>query len=190
LEAGFTIELHHSPFTLYNIVEAVAMRMMEHDQKVETFLVVEEVNRLHYQFRVGITPLNPTAHELVHNGVLPVHPRIVIGDWKSFYSEYSAYLSEDAMNKYNTAVVAETVDPANLNLKILEYRPTSIEAPKMRHMISMDTLNSLIVDARIAMVEKLGLPQTTVTEALGEETPLPTPPALDIEDIKEEGLPT
>lgn len=153
MKNGLTIELHHSPFTLYNITEAVIVKFMNRDKYWETFRVAEEVIRLHYEFKVGLTPLNPTAHKLVHNGVLKVHPKIVIGDWKSFYGEYNAYLSEDAILNYKEAIDLETKGGVDIP-KIMEYNPTSLETPNNK-MITSDFIDRLCIESKIKQLEKM-----------------------------------
>ena len=153
MKNGLTIELHHSPFTLYNITEAVIVKFMNRDKYWETFRVAEEVIRLHYEFKVGLTPLNPTSHKLVHNGVLKVHPKIVIGDWKSFYGEYNAYLSEDAILNYKEAIDLETKGGVDIP-KIMEYNPTSLETPNNK-MITSDFIDRLCIESKIKQLEKM-----------------------------------
>ena len=150
---GLTIELHHSPFTLYDITEAVIRRMMKECGYWETFRVVEEVNRLHYEFKIGLTPLNPTAHKLVHSGSLEVHPKIVIGFWKEFYGEYNNYLGEDAFKKYNTAIDFEKGIESPKVPKIMEYKPTKLESPVK--LIDIEMVDKLCINSKLKLLEKM-----------------------------------
>ena len=148
---GLTIELHHAPFTLFDITEAVVAKFV-HDQNYwETFRVVEKVNMLHYEFKIGLTPLNPTAHKLVHSGVLPVHPKIIIGDWKEFYREYQSYLNDSAKKKYDDALALET--EKNINIpKIMNFAPMELETPI--ELPSINTINNLIVGSKLKRLEQ------------------------------------
>jgi hypothetical protein len=56
--------------------------------------VASEVSKLHYNFLVGLVPLNTTAHKLVHNQQLNIHPDLVLGDWEKFYNLYQDYASD------------------------------------------------------------------------------------------------
>ena len=47
-----------------------------------------------YNFLVGLVPLNSTAHKLVHNQQLNIHPDLVLGDWEKFYNLYQDYASD------------------------------------------------------------------------------------------------
>lgn len=150
---GLTIELHHSPFTLYDITEAVIRRMMKEYGYWESFRVVEEVNRLHYEFKVGLTPLNPTAHKLVHSGSLVVHPKIVLGFWKEFYGEYNNYLGEDAFNKYNAAIDLEKGIKDIKVPKILEYKPSKLDSPVK--LIDVKLVDKLCINDKLKKLESM-----------------------------------
>ena len=152
MKNGLTIELHHSPFTLYDITEAVMAKSLKLKGYWESFRVIEEVNRLHYEFKIGLTPLNPTAHKLVHNQTLTVHPKIVIGYWKEFYGEYQAYLSEAAVSKYKEMLDMETRNVEDVKVpKILEYRPTIIQSPI--HAITQELVDKLYIDSKLNKLE-------------------------------------
>ena len=60
------IEIHHSPFTLYDITMVILLKHLEEFGNVNLFEVSEEVMKLHYQCRVGLIPLSTTVHKLVH----------------------------------------------------------------------------------------------------------------------------
>lgn len=97
---GFKIEIHHAPFTLYDYTQTVCNKQMEENGGFfDALEVAEEVTRLHFLFKVGLVPLNPTAHELVHSGNLQIHPDLILGDYESFLSEYSKYLTDDIKEK-------------------------------------------------------------------------------------------
>lgn len=152
MKLGLTIELHHAPFTLYDITEAVVCKFLKEQGFYENFRVIEQVNRLHYEFKVGLTPLNPTAHKLVHTGALPVHPKIIIGNWKELYSEYAAYWSDVAIKKYNDCCALETTDDIRIP-KILEYRPMSIKSPVQA--LTSEIVDKLCIDAKFKLLEKM-----------------------------------
>lgn len=96
---GLNIEIHHSPLTLYEYVETVCRKHMDLNKGYYDALeVAEEVTKLHFQFFVGLVPLNPTAHQLVHTGELKIHPDLVIGSWETFLEEYKKWLSDSIDN--------------------------------------------------------------------------------------------
>lgn len=153
MKNGLTIELHHAPFTLYDITEAVVAKSVHDKGYFETFRVVEEVNKLHYQFLIGLTPLNPTAHKLVHSGKLPVHPKIIIGNWKEFYTMYQAFLNETAVKKYEDALALEEAKKEVEIPMIMNYKPSRIESPIK--LPTPEEIQKWIVDSKLAKLEDL-----------------------------------
>ena len=151
MKNGLTIELHHAPFTLYDITEAVVAKSMHDKGYYESFRVIEEVNKLHYQFVIGLTPLNPTAHKLVHSGVLPVHPKIIIGNWKEFYNMYQAFLNETAIKRYNDTIALEENKKGVEIPKIMNYNPSRIESPIK--LPSQADIEKWIVDSKLKKLE-------------------------------------
>jgi hypothetical protein len=103
MKNGFTLELHHSPLTLFDITYTVCNKYLENNGFYETFPVAEEVVMLHYAFNVGLVPLNPTAHKLHHNDCLPIHPSLVKGDWERFVTTYKPYLTQETLLKVDDA---------------------------------------------------------------------------------------
>lgn len=101
LENGFNIEFHHHPFTLYDICETVINKYIEEQKFYEKLIVAKNVVQLHYDFKVGLVPLNPTAHGLVHDGKLSIHPDLILGGWETFVKEYRKFMNDDVLEKAN-----------------------------------------------------------------------------------------
>jgi hypothetical protein len=155
MENGFTIELHHHPFSLFDLCEAVTQKHFEKNGYVETFFIVEEVLLLHYKFYVGLTPLNPTSHDLVHNGVLPIHPKIVIGEWKTLFNEYLPYLSKTAITKYDALIEMEHKEAGPSFPAILEFNPLKIQVDTVSRLINIEKLDKLMVENKIKKVKQI-----------------------------------
>ena len=87
----------------------------------------------------------------LHSDVLPVHPKIIIGDWKGFYGEYSAWLSEAAIKKYEDAIAMEKKTDIPGVPKILEYAPTILKTnlPKLTEK----DLDKMVIENKIKMLE-------------------------------------
>jgi hypothetical protein len=155
IKNGFTIEIHHSPFTLFDICEVVAQKQYkENDGYIETFKVCEEVTRLHYEFKVGLVPLNPTAHELVHSDAIKIHPKLLLNDgWKTFEKEYREFMSEDLMSKYLETVKYEDDHDYKQFPKILERKEIKLDVPKFKSLQSID-LNKLVVQNKMKLLEE------------------------------------
>jgi len=100
LAAGkVSVELHHAPFTLFDIVEAVLNNRLNKGIVFTTLNLAEEVLILHYEGLVGLTPLSATIHELVHSGGMYVNPKDIIGNVEAFVERYEGNLSEAAVEK-------------------------------------------------------------------------------------------
>ena len=92
---GLGVEIHHSPITLYEYTYAVANKYLVNNGYFKIMDVARDVSKLHYQFKVGLVPLNPMAHKLVHEQVLNIHPDLVKGFYEEFYNEYKEYASDE-----------------------------------------------------------------------------------------------
>ena len=97
-----SIELHHYPFTLYDIVETVITKAIKSRDKCEfsTFTLAEEVMALHYRNVIGLVPLSITLHQLAHSGNIYVPMKAVFGDVKTFLSEYKEFIKSDLIKKF------------------------------------------------------------------------------------------
>src|SRR5699024_5617980 len=85
-KAKIKLEMHHYPFTLYDIVAGVREKMKKDHlvkESFNSFKIADEVMRLHFEGKVGIVPLSYTAHELAHSGELfiPLNKQFVFGNW-------------------------------------------------------------------------------------------------------------
>lgn len=109
---GLGIEIHHSPFTLYEYVYAVANKHLHDKEYFKIMEVADEVSKLHYEFMVGLIPLNTTAHKLVHSQQLTIHPDLVLGDWEGFYNKYQDYASDSLKKAMEDAKFTQTHTPA------------------------------------------------------------------------------
>jgi len=90
-----SIEIHHEPFTLFDITQIVVEKCMSNEVVINPLLLAEEVMKLHYQNKVGLIPLSVTVHQLVTVGKLFIPLQNVYGDFISFLEEYDKYITED-----------------------------------------------------------------------------------------------
>ena len=157
MEKGFTIELHHAPLTLFDYVEVVANKFYslperEDDPYIYPWEVEEEVNILHYEFKVGLVPLNPTAHKLVHSDVLKVIPNMIEGNYRHFISEYKEYITDDIKTKLNEFDELAKLDPDKIP-NIVKYKPVLISNLKFKSLGGIK-LEKMIVDKLKERFEK------------------------------------
>ena len=102
------IEIHHEPFTLYDIVSIVLNKHLEEkkpEERIEMLDIAEEVMGLHYDGYVGLLPLSETVHELVHSGKLFVPLQFIDEGFNTFYTAYKKYI-DDALKPMLVAKVA------------------------------------------------------------------------------------
>lgn len=92
------IEIHHEPFTLFDLVVIVLEKWTKEGMKINHLLIAEEVMKLHFRGRVGLLPLSITVHQLLHDGKLFIPIQNVYGDVIEFVKEYEPYISEDLMS--------------------------------------------------------------------------------------------
>ena len=70
----FKVEIHHSPFTLYDITMTVLLKHLDYYGQINLFEVCEEVMKLHYQCKVGLIPFLLKARASPTSGAIPIPP--------------------------------------------------------------------------------------------------------------------
>lgn len=86
------IEIHHEPFTLFDIVNIVYSKRLALHEPLTENMIAKEVIWNHYRMTVGLIPLSETVHELVHNGFLFIPTTNIFGYYKKFYNDYEAFI--------------------------------------------------------------------------------------------------
>lgn len=98
------IEIHHEPFTLYDLVEIVMDKWSSEGRKLSHLGISEEVMEIHYRGLVGLIPLSLTVHQLVHDGKLFIPIPNIYGRVLDFVKEYEPHISQDLMNMLQTKI--------------------------------------------------------------------------------------
>ena len=99
-----TLEFHHYPFTLYDIVEIVMNKYIIENKKFTTFTITEEIMKLHYDNKIGLVKLSKTMHELVHSGEIFIPLDSIFGNVNEFINDYYNYIFPDLIEKYNQLI--------------------------------------------------------------------------------------
>lgn len=86
-----TIELHHHPFTLYDIVSIVALHNFNNDIPFTSFSLAKEVLALHYANMVGLAPMSITTHQLAHLSMEKSKKRYITLTKKQIFGKYSEF---------------------------------------------------------------------------------------------------
>lgn len=89
------IEIHHTPFTLFDICKIVYDKRAFYHEDLSPEMVAKEVMELHYKQLVGLYPLTQTEHQLVHNQYLFVPTDKVWGRYDLFVSLYDPFIDPD-----------------------------------------------------------------------------------------------
>ena len=82
------IEVHHYPFTLYDIVVIVYKKRIFYQESLDVEMVSKEVTMLHYKLLVGLISLSKTVHQLVNDGKLFIPIDHVLGRYDLFIDFY------------------------------------------------------------------------------------------------------
>ena len=107
-----SIEIHHSFFTLFDIVAIVLQKHRTTKNKVSPFEVAEEVVLLHYMNQIALAPVTKTIHDLLHTGDLFLPLQLMYGNWKQFYADYKQYMTPQ--------LIERAKDYINLSNEIIE----------------------------------------------------------------------
>lgn len=127
---GFRIELHHTPFTLFDIVSAVINKRLQKQESLKMQLIASEVVQLHYLDLCGLYGLCQTCHQSIHSDEIGSKFYIpmdkVYGDPKTFAKMYYPYFSDALKTKWDNLCVLnqgynmiDTILPKELQKKYI-----------------------------------------------------------------------
>lgn len=117
-----TIELHHYPFTLYDIVLVVVDHALAKNIPITTFGVAEEVLELHYNNWVGLVPVSTTVHEAAHAGQIFISLKQVFGDYYKFIEKYRETFPPNMIKNFNKLVVMSNTNSSYSDIDILQKK--------------------------------------------------------------------
>lgn len=116
--SALKIEMHHMPFTLYDIVDIILTKYLTLDRPFTRFSIANEVMDLHFSNKVGLVPLTVTAHQMMHAGKYFIKNSDVFGKYDAFAQDHKAYLTDEHLEKItrlkNTSEI--TIENARKNL--------------------------------------------------------------------------
>ena len=106
-----TLEFHHYPFTLYDIVEIVVNYHVRKRDEFTSLSIAEEVIKLHYENLIGMARLAKTSHQLTHAGKLFVPLDSVFGNVNEFVHRYYDGLFPDQIETFNSLIAYDETYP-------------------------------------------------------------------------------
>ena len=122
-----SVEIHHDPITLYDIVATVLRKFENEGKPLDDLMIADEVMMLHYENEVGLVPVSKTAHEILHNSdKLFVPLNMVYGEYSRFLSDYEPYIDEAVYDKIERRVImtkkmtADKFESLTQELKLLD----------------------------------------------------------------------
>ena len=164
-DPSLKIEIHHTPFSLYDIVMIVFRKRQYNHESLSVFMVAEEVLQLHYQLLVGLIPLSETVHQLVHAGRLFVPVNKIMGRYKLFVDIYYPFIDPEQLDSLHmieraTDENSEVGDTTILNTNRIHYNISDkrYQLPQIAN-ISDDMIN------RLDTIKQNNYILPTVTEA-------------------------
>jgi len=128
------IEIHHYPFTLFDLVEIVYRKRASNYESLDVQMISKEVTMLHYKLLVGLIPLSVTVHQLVHEGKIFIPVQNVFGRYKLFVDMYKNYCEPEQL---------ETLD----RIEKYSYEQTS-ELLNSQEVLSMNYIDMNISDKK------------------------------------------
>ena len=99
LANSLSIEMHHFPLTLYDIVETILDKYLKNNTSFTRLTIANEVMENHYLGRVGIVPLTISMHQLAHSGANFIAREDVYGKPELFCKEYETFLTDSGTRK-------------------------------------------------------------------------------------------
>ena len=90
----YSIEIHHEPFTLFQITDTVLQKRQDLGEEINHFMIADEVMDLHYRGVIGLIPLTKTVHELVTNDKVFIPLQYVYQRYDLFYDQYEPFMRD------------------------------------------------------------------------------------------------
>lgn len=147
------IEIHHSPFTLWDICIIIFNKRKYYYEDLRVQSVAKEVAMCHYNLLVGLIPLSETIHQLVHNGFLFIPADLVMGRYGLFVEYYKEFISTELLDSLEeieaySRVYNETI----FNKEILSQKSVIINPNNIYTLPSMEDI-SIAMKNRIAEIK-------------------------------------
>ena len=92
----YSIEIHHSPFPLYDIVDIEITRREIESLPLDIMEISEEVVALHYEGLIGLIPLSKTQHQLIDSYKVFIPLQHIYQDYHKYYERYDYIIDDSA----------------------------------------------------------------------------------------------
>ena len=140
-----TIEMHHYPFTLFELCDIVMSKQLADGKRVTTFSITNEVLKLHYAHLVGLVPLSVTVHQLAHAGKIFINIAQVFGNVAEFLTRYREHIDPELLMKLakviylsqKNAAPIEDDQTMRLQVKDPDREVTELSIVELNHLESL-----------------------------------------------------
>lgn len=152
---GFQVEIHHTPFTITDIIWTVCNKHIKLYDKFTEDKICVEVMELHYKLMVGLTPLCPTCHKLVHSSKIDIHPDSIYSKgWIEWYKNYEQFVEDSVTDKYEKAIaLSKKKTDISQYPKILEKKQIILVSDNS-NQITTDVYKKLLIDDKLSKLEE------------------------------------
>ena len=172
--AKVKIEIHHSPYTLEDIVVTVFNKRVFYGEDIDVEDVAKEVMYIHYFLMVGLIPLSETVHKLVHNQYIFIPTNKVVGKYKDFEEIYGNWIPEETKEKIKACEQRTLTYNIDIDKALLEQKQIPIEFfdNNSNHLIPdfntlQDMMNNKLDEIRYN--NSHALPESAIIEATPTE---------------------
>ena len=120
-ELDISLEFHHYPITLYDIVETILHKYFvkkKENEKISMFDVMQEVMEEHYLGDIGLVPLSATMHEMAHSGSIKIPFSSVYGNVDKFVAKYGQYMRPELREKVTNSKLIDNKMAEEYNKKL------------------------------------------------------------------------
>jgi len=148
-KSKITVEMHHEPFTLYEIVAVVLSRYEKEGLPLNDLLIADEVLELHYNNMVGLIPLSKTIHQMYHSEntdkvVIPLN--MVYGEYSKFLEKYDEYIDTDLEYLYDKLdkkmEMTRNLTPESFENIMKQFEYLEVDGVEQAPKMEVETLKS------------------------------------------------
>lgn len=150
------IEIHHYPFSLFDIVDIVTKKRRYYHEYISVEAVAKEVMMLHYRTMVGLIPLSETVHELFHNNKLFIPVDRVFGRYNLFVDYYGPFIDESKLDALSRIEKYTRENSQLLDTTILENNNLKYDIKDKQYQLPDFSSINAAMNAQITMIKQNG----------------------------------
>ena len=153
--ARVSIEIHHEPFTLDDIVRVIINKTLDEGKPLNDLDIADQVMELHYRDMVGLVPLSKTIHEVIHpkkgkrgRDLDEVNPKIYsplglcYGNYKNFIEEYENYFEDDILDRLEKKIeMTKNPNPEMFNALQVQYEYLDVDGVELPKKLMEEVQN-------------------------------------------------